>query len=244
VAKGDASVAWTLANLASHHWMLGMFPELAQETVWGGDPNALIASSFVFPAGKAHRTDGGYSLSGRWPFSSGVDGSAWNMLAGVVQAEDETDAPEYRLFLVPRTDYEIIDTWHSSGLCGTGSKDVAVAGAFVAEDMSVAVNDLKNGTTPGSALNPGPLYRLPLFALLPYVVAGVALGNAQAAREDYTAGVRSRSSKHGGARLSDLQSTQIKIALAGAKIDCARIVMRSVCQEAMRRPARGTFPTW
>jgi hypothetical protein len=66
-------VAWNFANLASHHWMLGMFPKLAQDKVWGGDPNALIASSFVFPAGKARRTDGGYSVSGRWPFASGVD---------------------------------------------------------------------------------------------------------------------------------------------------------------------------
>src|SRR5579883_1653890 len=72
LAHGDASVAWNLANLASHHWMLGMFPPAAQDRIWDEDRNVLIASSFVFPSGRAERVKGGYRLSGRWPFSSGV----------------------------------------------------------------------------------------------------------------------------------------------------------------------------
>src|SRR5471030_1136015 len=62
IALADASVAWNLANLSSHHWMLGMFDPRAQDAVWSQDPNALIASSFVFPAGRARRVDGGYVL--------------------------------------------------------------------------------------------------------------------------------------------------------------------------------------
>ena len=66
IAKGDASVAWNVANLGSHHWMLGLFNSKAQDLIWDQDPDMLIASSFVFPAGRAHRVDGGYRLSGRW----------------------------------------------------------------------------------------------------------------------------------------------------------------------------------
>src|SRR4029079_12974559 len=80
LGQADASVAWNLANLASHHWMLGMFEPTAQDLVWGRDPDALIASSFIFPAGRATRVEGGYRLHGSWPFSSGVASCAWNML--------------------------------------------------------------------------------------------------------------------------------------------------------------------
>src|ERR1700748_3068131 len=97
IALADASVAWNLANLSSHHWMLAMFDSRAQDAVWKQDPDTLIASSFVFPAGRARRVDGGYVLQGRWPFSSGVDSSAWNMLASVVASEDEADGIEYRI---------------------------------------------------------------------------------------------------------------------------------------------------
>src|SRR6186713_1461621 len=81
LGQADASVAWNLANLASHHWMLGMFEQKAQDLVWGHDPDTLIASSFIFPAGRATRVEGGYRLHGSWPFSSGVASCAWNMLA-------------------------------------------------------------------------------------------------------------------------------------------------------------------
>jgi len=84
LGEGDASVAWNFANLASHHWMLGMFDRRAQDRVWDKDPNVLIASSFIFPAGRARKVEGGYQLRGRWPFSSGVASCEWNMLASVV----------------------------------------------------------------------------------------------------------------------------------------------------------------
>ena len=61
LGQADASVAWNFANLSSHHWMLGMFDPRAQEAVWSKDVNALIASSFIFPAGRARKTKGGYT---------------------------------------------------------------------------------------------------------------------------------------------------------------------------------------
>jgi len=116
LGQADASVAWNFANLASHHWMLGMFDKRAQDLVWNKDANALIASSFIFPAGRARKVDGGYVLRGSWPFSSGVDSSEWNMLASVVSSDDEADGIEYRIFLLNKSDYKIKDTWNSAGL--------------------------------------------------------------------------------------------------------------------------------
>ena len=176
IGLADASVAWNLANLSSHHWMLAMFDPRAQDAVWKEDADALIASSFVFPAGRAHKVDGGYVLRGRWPFSSGVDSSGWNMLAGIVSSDDEADGIEYRIFLLPKRDYKIIDTWNASGLRGTGSNDVEVDDVFVAEPMTLEVADVAGGPTPGSAVNPNALYALPVFSLFPYVLVRRRIG--------------------------------------------------------------------
>jgi 3-hydroxy-9,10-secoandrosta-1,3,5(10)-triene-9,17-dione monooxygenase len=242
LAQADASVAWNVANLASHHWMLAMFDQRAQDAVWGNDPKTLIASSFIFPAGRAKKVEGGYELHGSWPLSSGVASCQWNMLASVVASEDEADGIEYRIFLVPRGDYKILDTWNAAGLRGTGSNDVEVRGAFVADEMTVGVNDLAGGPTPGSKVNPNPLYTLPVFSLFPFVLSGVALGNARACLDDYIEGAQHRASTINRTKLSDLQSTQIKIAEASAKIDAARIIMRSSCIEATEHAGRGLIP--
>jgi 3-hydroxy-9,10-secoandrosta-1,3,5(10)-triene-9,17-dione monooxygenase len=242
LARGDASPAWNLANLASHHWMLGMFDKRAQDLVWNKDVNALIASSFIFPAGRARKVEGGYRLHGSWPFSSGVASCEWNMLASVVASDDEADGIEYRVFLVHKNDYKILDTWDAAGLRGTGSNDVEVKDAFVAEAMTVAVSDLAGGPTPGSAVNPNPLYALAVFSLFPYVLSGVALGNAQACLDDYVELARHRASTYNRTKLGDLQTTQIKIAEASAKIDAARLIMRQNCIRAMADAKRGLVP--
>ncbi|WP_375789850.1 acyl-CoA dehydrogenase family protein [Bradyrhizobium sp. Pha-3] len=243
LGQGDASVSWNFANLASHHWMLGMFAPEAQSAVWGESPETLIASSFVFPAGRARKTSGGYLLSGHWPFSSGVEASGWNMLASVVASDDEADGVEYRLFLLNRRDYSIEDTWNAAGLRGTGSNDVRVTDAFVAEHMTVAVSDLAGGATPGSVVNPNALYMLPVFSLFPYVLSGVGLGNAQACLDDYVEIARHRASTYNRAKLGDLQSTQIKIAEASAKIDAARLIMRTNCVDVLAEVRRGDIPS-
>jgi 3-hydroxy-9,10-secoandrosta-1,3,5(10)-triene-9,17-dione monooxygenase len=220
-----------------------MFEQRAQDLVWGSDANVLIASSFIFPAGRAEKTAGGYRLRGSWPFSSGVASCEWNMLASVVYSDDEADGIEYRIFLLPKNDYKILDTWNVTGLRGTGSSDVEVRDAFVPDFMTIGVGDLAGGPTPGSTVNPNPLYALPVFSLFPYVLSGVALGNAQACLDDYVEVVRHRISTYSRAKLSDFQSTQIKIAEASAKIDAARLIMRSACTAAMDDARCGQVPS-
>jgi 3-hydroxy-9,10-secoandrosta-1,3,5(10)-triene-9,17-dione monooxygenase len=171
-----------------------------------------------------------------------VDSSEWNMLASVVSSDDEADGIEYRIFLLNRSNYRIKDTWDATGLRGTGSNDVEVNDAFVPEPMTIAVNELAGGPTPGSAVNPNPLYTLPVFSLFPYVLSGVALGNAQACLDDYVGIARHRASTYNRAKLGDLQTTQIKIAEASSKIDAARLIMRSTCIEAMAEARRGHIP--
>jgi 3-hydroxy-9,10-secoandrosta-1,3,5(10)-triene-9,17-dione monooxygenase len=227
LARACASTAWNWVNFAAHHMMLGMFPPQAQDEIWGKSRDALIASSFVFPAGRARKVDGGYRLSGRWPFSSGVDPSEWNMLAGLARLDDNLP-PEQRIFMVPRAHYQVIDTWRAGGLRGTGSNDVEVSEVFVPEHMTLAVADTKGGPTPGSAVNPGMLFRLPVFALFPYMLSGVALGIAEGLIEDY----KPAAGKMTGARVAEIQSTQIRLSEATAYARASRVIQLANCREA------------
>jgi 3-hydroxy-9,10-secoandrosta-1,3,5(10)-triene-9,17-dione monooxygenase len=222
-----ASTAWNWVNFAAHHMMLGMFPRKAQDEIWGQSRDALIASSFVFPAGKARKVKDGYLLSGRWPFSSGVDPSEWNMLAGLARLDDNLP-PEQRIFMVPRSQYKVIDTWFAGGLRGTGSNDVEVSEVFVPEHMTLAVADTKGGPTPGSEANPGLLFQLPVFALFPYMLSGVALGVAEGLIDEYKPGA----GKMTGARVAEIQSTQIRLSEATAYARASRLVQLANCREA------------
>jgi len=241
LARGCGSTAWNWANYAVHHWMLAFWPEQCQDEIWDADPAVLIASSMVFPAGKAERVSGGYRLSGRWPFSSGVDPAAWNMLGGIVQGDGETG--EYRMFLLPRADYAIIDNWHVMGLRGTGSKDVEAKAAFVPEHRTLGVEATKGGSNhPGATANPSALFRIPVFATFPYMLTGIALGIAQGAYESVVDGLRGRVARYSGKSLTEMTAVQIKLAEAAACIDTARRVMRDHCREAQTLAERGEVP--
>ncbi len=240
LARGCASTAWNWANWAVHHWMLALWPRQCQDEVWGPDPAVLIASALMFPPGKAVRVAGGYRLSGRWPFSSGVDSSAWNMLGAIVPG---AESAEMRMFVVPRADYRLIDTWHAMGLRGTGSKDVEASDIFVPEHRTLAVDATKGGDVhPGAAANPGALFRIPCFAALPHMLAGIPLGIAQAAHDTFVEGIRGRVSRYSGKSLADMTAVQIKIAEAAACIDTARLVLRHHCERAQAIAESGAVP--
>ena len=82
IARGCPSTAWNVGNLGIHHWLLAFYDPETQHEVWDANPDALIASSIALAAGRARPVEGGFVVNGRWPFSSGVDNSEWNMLAG------------------------------------------------------------------------------------------------------------------------------------------------------------------
>lgn len=239
LARGCGSSAWNWANWAAHHWMLALWPRQCQDEIWGEDPDVLIASSLAFPAGRASRADGGYLVSGRWPFSSGVDGSRWDMVGAVVQG----DPPEYRLFCIPAADYRVVDNWHVMGLRGTGSKDVEAFDLFVPEHRTLPVDATKGGAVhPGAAANAGPLYRVPFIAGLAHMLAGIPLGIAQGAYDSFVDGLRGRVSRYSGKQLADLAAMQMRVAEAGAALDAARALLRRDCFEAQEIAMRGEVP--
>ena len=144
--------------VACHAWCLAMFPEEAQQAVWGDDPETLVASAFGFSTGKGRRVEGGYWVEGDWVFSSGSDLCQWIILGTRLE---QAGPPKMIWTLLPRTDWEILDTWHAAGLKGSASNDIRVKGAFVPREFTLDISFAPpSGATPGSIVNPNPMYAL------------------------------------------------------------------------------------
>ena len=225
LARGCPSTAWNVGNLGCHHWILGYYEPETQHELWDANPDVLIASSIALAAGRGRKAPGGFEVSGRWPFSSGVDNSEWNMLAVTIY-EDEK-AVDWRLCLVPKRDYKVIDTWYAMGMVGTGSKDIEVKEVFVPERRALALARCRGGLDhPGAALNKGDLFKVPIVASAGHPLSATALGTAEGAYEHVLNSFTTRVGTYTGAKVSDFQAVQVKLARARCLIDSARHLMR------------------
>jgi 3-hydroxy-9,10-secoandrosta-1,3,5(10)-triene-9,17-dione monooxygenase len=237
VAEGCGSTGWIQGVYSDHCVTLGMFDGQAQKDVWGQWRDSLISSGYT-PTGNAVRVEGGYRLSGRWPFSSGCDYADWALIRSFVPAAVDTEAAELYMFLVPKTDFTIIDNWFVMGMSGTGSKDFELKGeVFVPEHRALRNKDLTDGTGPGSSFNGGALYRLPRAATVPFSLAAPLIGIAERALQIFIEGMRGRSP--GDRRASPEGAIHMRVAQAAAEIDTARVLMLRDCREAMAIVQRG-----
>src|SRR5262249_32529337 len=143
------------------------------------------------PTGKAEPASGGYRLDGEWSWASGIRHSHWIMIGGLVHRAGERH-PDMRLFLVPTSDLNVLDTWYCAGLRGSGSNTVALADGFVPAHRSASLTPLRHACSPGSATNPAPIYRTPFIAVPPYALLGRALGLAGGAYADFVGWTRQR----------------------------------------------------
>lgn len=232
LAQGCASSAWVMSILASHSWIAGMFPSEAQDEIWAKDPGALIATSFLAVEPKIEPVQGGLALSGRWKFSSGVDLCRWAILM----------APDNTFVVVPLAKARIDDTWHASGLAGTGSNDIVVEKLFVPAHRVLAIANLKGGPTPGSAVNPGYLYRMPVFATFPFTLIGPALGAARGALDAVADGLAGRKSV-AQVKLAEQQSVQLRLARVAAQIDAAEASVSQLLASCIRDARAGAIPS-
>lgn len=242
LSRGCASTAWVYSNLASHNWNIGQCELQAQIDVWGEDPDACAATGLAFPCGKARRVDGGYRVSGRWPFGSGVDASTW-MFVGAM-TEQPAGGPERRFFLVPQADFRHFDNWQALGLSGTGSHDVEIADAFVPEHRTISAEVFAAGqNVPGAKLYDNPLYAMPTFAAFAYVLCTIPVGTARAAVEQFVQTMRARASTYTGARVAELAPVQARIAEAAACAEFAETVIRRDWQELEAGTLEGRYPS-
>src|SRR5712692_8571691 len=232
------SSAWILGVVGVHNWHLGLFAPEAQDDVWGKDTSIQLSTSLA-PTGTVERVDGGFRLSGRWSFSSGCDYCQWAALGGLAPAVESGAPPEARMFLVPRRDYTIDDNWYVTGLCGSGSKDIVVADAFVPEYRTHSYLDAFHLRNPGTVVNDGPLYRLPFGAVFANALASSAVGVALGALETFREQSKTRVNVRDQTRVAEDPFIQLRLADSAAEVDGARDRILSNFAEMMRLVSAG-----
>ncbi|MFZ3351295.1 MAG: acyl-CoA dehydrogenase family protein [Xanthobacteraceae bacterium] len=235
------SSAWCLNYLADHACMLALFPEEAQHEVWSRDKAACIATSAA-PTGTVTAAPGGYRLSGRWSWCSGLRHSHWIMIGGLVHCAGE-DHPDMRLYLVPVSDLKQDDTWHCAGLRASGSNTAVLDDVFVPEHRSVSFSTLREGNSPGSKVNTHPIYRAPFIAMHSYALLAPVLGLARGGYADFTTWTRQRYLTYTPLSIAQHVPVQIRIAEIAAQIDAAEQLARRAFKLARQDYADMTLET-
>lgn len=179
LAHYDVSLAWLYGIIGCHHWW-GAYtePEL-QEELWRENPDCAFVDSFN-PTGKAEAVDGGFRLSGRWGFQSGLPWADWSAV-GAISPFEVGASPEYLMLFVPKRDYRVVDDWYTVGLRGSASASIEVDDVFVPRYRAFRLGEtLRTGQAPGQAYNPAPLFKVPFGAGLCIALVPPSLGGAQA----------------------------------------------------------------
>jgi GTP cyclohydrolase II len=237
LAQGDASTAWSAGHLAEHVWMLARWPQEAQDEVFAAGPAPLAAATGA-PPGRAEQVPGGFAISGRWSFASGVMHADWALLA--VQHGDT------RLqCLVPTSDLELLDVWHTAGLRGTGSNDLRAEGLFVPEHRALEWSLLAAADNPGSRIHPDSGIHIPMATFLNMVAPAAALGAAEHALDEFRKLMMVRKVKQTvEKRQADSPLAQARFSQAYGQVATARLhweeAVRVVSASFGRRPVAFT----
>ncbi len=235
LAEGDMSVGWVYGVVGVHAFQLALFDDRAATEVWGEDNSTLIASTYM-PTGRATPTEGGYRFSGKWKFSSGVEYCEWVFLGGL------TEKGDYCTFLLPKSDYTIVDTWDVMGLKGTGSQDIVVNDVFVPEHRVHNTSDAYGGTSPGNAVNTGHLYLYPFVQVFFRAVTNGCIGGLQAMLNDFRAYGAARITTVGTSTAND-PDAQLACAEAASAIDEMKCILHRNFGEIDAYARKGELPT-
>ncbi|OBH08171.1 acyl-CoA dehydrogenase [Mycobacterium sp. E3247] len=220
MAHGCASSAWTLGFYALHNWMLSLFDMRAQEEVFGAGP--VLAPAPLAPTGRGTPADDGVRLTGRWSWATGAMDADWVMVGALVERPDRIDPA---LVLLPADRVEVVDTWHTAGMRGTGSHDVVVTDVLVPEHRMVSVADIYAGTTPGARAHDAPTYRWPMVPALALVASMPVLGAAERVTELFAERLGGRILAYSGAAQKDQPAAQIRLASARVRLRALRALV-------------------
>ncbi len=222
LAHGCVSSAWTLSFLMLHNWFIARGPKEAQDDVFATRPFALIPCPLA-PTGTATPTDGGYEVSGRWQWATGVQHGDWVMVNTIIQRGD--GPPETTFCLLPIDDVEVVDVWQTAGMRGTGSNDVVADAVFVPTHRTIAGQDLRGPEPPGAARSADPFVRYPFTPVLTLVASAPALGGAEAAVDHFRTYIQNRVLPYSlGDRQVEQPASQVRLAEALATVRSARLV--------------------
>ncbi len=235
LSHGDGSQGWVANVYAEHAYWIALFPEAAQQDVWGANPAAFVSSSISHVGNDVQRTADGCIVSGRWPFVSGVHHSDWTVIGELIP-EPGGDA-RYHFLLVPAADRKVIDDWHTMGMAGTGSMSIALDRAFVPNHRMLANSEVAAGTSPGARIHANPIYRMPVFGFSSLGLASVPVGVAEAMTNDFAEFVAARIAR--SIKPSTIASLQSRLTEASAEARAARLLVLDAARANMTKLRAG-----
>ncbi|MGH9012518.1 MAG: acyl-CoA dehydrogenase family protein [Acidimicrobiia bacterium] len=239
ISVADGSTGWCTMIALGNGVFAGFMHERGAKEVFA-DPSLPTAAS-IAPAGAAVPTNGGFRVSGRWRFASGIEHTGW-VLAGCTVMEDGTPRmaplgiPEIAHVFMPVSDVQIHDTWNASGLCGTGSHDFEATDVFVPEERVASLFD-------PARHRPEPLYQMPLLPLFAPQIAAVGLGIARAALDELTTLSIDKTPTFSTSRMADKPVTQVELARAEATLGAARALLYDALDDLWQAVVAGRQPT-
>jgi len=216
----DGSAGWVTAVLNAAAWGMSIFDRRAQDDVF--EDNDCAVCGVLMPNGMAIPVEGGYRVSGRWPYASGSDHATWASLAVLVNRDNGMPV-DIAAVLLPRADYRIEDTWFSSGMRRTASNTIVAQDVFVPAYRTASLRDAARNSS-RDEYREHPLYRAAPGSVLSLALVGPLLGMGRAALDLVIARSRSRGIAYTGyARQADSVSFQLQLARAASKIDTAHL---------------------
>lgn len=246
LGHGCVSTAWTMAMMTTTSWMAAQLPQKAQDEIYGDTPSPRFVGLFTPTAHAAVRTEGGYIINGSRPWATGCLHATWAEIM-VPLADEKGEIINQLWTFVPMEQVEIVDTWDTMGLRGTGSNTLVVKDLFVPEHRTIPMlgpQGVMEGFTRNEHRDSEPLYRLPLAMISRECFAGSILGGAQAALEYARSILPKRSIPYGPyTQQSKAVSTQLQIAEIATMIDTAEMHIRRAAAACDAAGEAGVFPS-
>lgn len=220
MAHGCTSSAWTLSFYTLHNWIMALFGEEAQREAFADRP--FLAPATLAPTGRALLTPGGYRVSGRWSWATGIMDANWVMVSALA---GPNDALFPALMLLPAADVEVVDVWHTDGMRATGSNDIVVNDVFVPTHRALPALDIYKGDSPGARLHDVPTYRWPMVPALALVAAMPVLGTAERVTELYTERLHERVMAYEGVKQKDKPAARARLGDARVRLEALRALI-------------------
>jgi alkylation response protein AidB-like acyl-CoA dehydrogenase len=240
IGQGCGSSAWVASLINICEWLAALFPERAQQDVWGPDPDAWIAGSLA-PNGLAVPVDGGWRVTGRWPWASGSMHAQW-VACGIHMENERGEMTNLGLCLMPIADVTVEDTWFMVGMKGTGSNTIAAKDAFVPEHRFLPYPPAFQGQYRTEHVDE-PVYRVALVPVTVLILAGSQLGAARAALDYVVSKSQTRGITHTTIqRQADSAGFQMLVADAAMKIDTAFLHALRAADDLDRAADAGRHP--
>ncbi|MED1606895.1 acyl-CoA dehydrogenase family protein [Cytobacillus kochii] len=227
LSKHEPSSGWVSSLYTMHSWMLCHWPLQAQKEVWETTPNALISSALATNA-KQQIVEGGIRITGTWNFSSGIDYADWVMVGGVMSPQLEKESPTINMYLVHKSDFQVVRNWEPIGMRGTGSNQVNIENVVVPAHRFINIVPWSQGKSIfHSPHNNKKIYNRPLYTVIPISLAVVTIGATKGALEIWSNMLKESISAF-SEKLSNFTHQQIRLAEVSATIDSAEQLLKSV----------------